>query len=145
MRFPATALALICFGCAEGPSAREQALIAEVERRVQLPKGAGELRCYKRYYTVVRGKQLREILDGFDRMPFPEMLVGTYREPNPGETPGITWVSSREDIPDLHDGGCTDMNVWYAAGWPDKDIKAMCSLDISGNLPEEIRGKPLTC
>jgi hypothetical protein len=145
MRFPAVALTLICLGCTETPSTQEQALIAEVERRVQLPKGAGELRCYKRYYTVVRGKQLKEMLGGSEGLPFRELLIGTYREPDVEETPGIKWVGSREGVPKLHDGGCGDMTVWYAAGWPDNDLKAICSLDFSGNVPEEIVGKPLAC
>ena len=62
MRFIIAALALLCFGCAERPNSQEQALISEVEKRVHLPTGAGELRCYRRYYTVVRGKHLQEML-----------------------------------------------------------------------------------
>lgn len=145
MRFPTIALVLLCFGCAEGPSSPEQALISEVEKRVHMPKGAGELRCYKRYYTVVRGKQLEELLGDLEKLPFREMLIGTYREPGPEDKPGIQWVGSSRDVPKIYDGGCGDMRVWYAVGWPEKEIKASCSFDFSGNIPEEIRGKPLTC
>lgn len=146
MRFLCTAAALACLGCAEAPGPREQALVARVEKHVQLPKGAGALRCYKRYYAVIRGKQLEELLGGSDP-PVRELLVGHYREPGERreDAPGIRWVDRIEDIPTIHDAGCSDLQVWYAEGWPEKDIKAGCAPDFAGSIPEEIKGKPLTC
>lgn len=79
------------------------------------------------------------------RLPFREMLVGIYREPGLKEKPGIQWVKSPKEVPEIADGGCSDIGVLYAAGWPEKQVKATCSLDFSGSIPEEIRGKPLTC
>jgi hypothetical protein len=145
MRRLILACALICFGCTSGPTEREQSLITEVETRVQLPKGAGKLQCYRRYYTVLRGKQLEEYLGGPNRLPYRELLIGTYREPEMGEAPGVKWVASMKEVPELHDGGCLDMTVLFATGWPENKVKALCSLDFSGNMPEEIKGKPLTC
>ena len=144
-RLSALTLALMCFGCTSGPTAREQALIAEAEKRVQLPKGAGKLQCYKRYYIVLRGKQWKELFGGPSPPSYPEFLVGTYQEPGPREMPGIRWVTSMKDIPRLDDAGCQSMTVWYPAEWPGEKVKALCALDFSGNMPEEIQGKPLTC
>lgn len=147
MRSLVIAFALICFGCAERPNSQEQALIAELEKRVTLPKGAARLQCYKRYYSVVRGKELEDMVGSplAANLPFREMLVGTYREPGPGDEPGIQWVRSPKEVPEIGDGGCSDIRVLYAAGWPEKQVKATCSLDFSGSIPEEITGKPLTC
>lgn len=86
-----------------------------------------------------------EYLGGPDRLPYRELLVGTYREPDANETPGIKWVASMKEVPKLYDRGCQDMTVWFAAGWPENKVKALCSLDFSGNIPEEIKDKPLTC
>jgi len=75
---------------------------------------------------------------------FRELLVGTYREPEEGEAPGIEWVGNLEDVPDMHDGGCWDMTVVYAEEMPG-EVVASCALDISGDQPEEVGGRPLTC
>lgn len=147
MRSSVIILALICFGCTERPNSREQALIAEVEKSVQLPKGAGSLQCYKRYYSVVRGKELEEMVGRqlAARLPFREMLIGIYREPDHKEKPGIQWVKSPKEIPEISDGGCSDLRVWYAVGWSEQQVNATCSFDFAGSIPEEIRGTPLTC
>lgn len=145
MRRLTLALVLACFGCASGPSAREQALVAELEKRVVLPRGAGELRCYTRYYALVRGKQLEELLGVPGKLPMRELLIGTYREPKAGEKPGIRWVASPSDVPRIHDAGCSSMTVWYDPDWPEKQVQASCSPDFAGSVPQEIHGKPLRC
>jgi hypothetical protein len=139
-------LVLVCFGCTEGPDPKEKSLLAEVERRVVLPKGAGELRCYKRYYAIVRGKQLEELLmsDAND-LPFREILIGLYRRPGREEEPGIQWVENPEDMPKFYDGGCNTLRVSHAAGLFEKKIKATCSFTISGNIPDKFQGQLPIC
>lgn len=145
MRSVVAALTLLCFGCAERPNSQEQALISEVEKRVHLPTGAGELRCYKRYYTVVRGKHLQQMFDNTANLPFREMLIGMYRIPRPDEKPGIQWFSNPDDVPKIYDSGCGTLRVSYATGWPEKELTATCSFDISGTIPEEVREQPPAC
>jgi len=147
MRSTTLALTFLCAACAQQPSSKEQAMIDTVEKHVKLPKGAGPLRCYTRYYTVVRGKDLEKLLGGSNSLGVSELLVGRYREPdvNAGERAGIEWLTDTSALPEIHDAGCTDMQVWYTSGWPAEKVIALCSLDFSGNMPEEIGGKPLTC
>lgn len=142
MRDVAIVLALLCHGCGAHPNSHQQDLIAEVERQVHLPNGAGDLRCYRRYYSVMDEKELQALLG--DRAVH-EMIIGIYRKPSAIEKPGIVWMANPKDMPHVDDGGCDILRVAYPMPWPENEIKARCSPDISGDIPEKMTGRPPAC
>lgn len=142
MRVLPTILALACFGCTGHPTADEKALVAEVEKLVALPKGGGELKCYERHYTILRGKDAENYvgvpLDGLNNRA---LLVGRYRI---GSEPGIHWAKNATELPAIADGGCNDIRVVHVVGNQEKSIPATCSITMAGVPPTEVT-PPVTC
>lgn len=130
--------------CTSDTPPENRALISAVEERAVMPKGAGDLKCYKGYYTVVRGKQLQEIFGGKE-VPFSEMLVGIIRPPDSTNKPGIEWVDNIDEVGKIGDGGCEDMRIYHPIGPPEQKINVTCSFTFSGDIPEAVHGDPITC
>jgi hypothetical protein len=80
-------------------SAREAALINEIEKRVQLPPGASSMWVYWRKYTYMADKT----------------VIGIYINQtmvDSGGVPSSTWVR-RSQMPRISGGGCGVVTVFY--------------------------------
>ncbi|MDR2858118.1 MAG: hypothetical protein LBV50_09755 [Novosphingobium sp.] len=142
MRTLPAILALACFGCTEHPTAGEKALISEVENLVALPKGGGELKCYERHYTILRGKDIEKYAGtALVWLGKRELLIGHYRI---GSKPGVHWVKNVDKLPNIMDGGCNDIRIIHVVGIHEKSIPATCSFTYAGDVPEEVM-LPVTC
>jgi hypothetical protein len=98
---------------ASGPTAEETAIMDRIERRgLRLPRGAGPLASYARYYAW----QARR--DGARR------VVAIWVR-STGEQPGRRWVRER-DLPLIFDGSCGVINISY-------DVAARYIEDITCN------------
>ena len=123
--------------CSERITSDQAALIANVEKRVAMPKGAGDLKCYERHYSVLRDKEVDTYL-GFhlSRTAGRSLLVGTYRF---GGHPGVYWTRSTDDLPrKIEDGGCDDIGILHMVGDPERSIPAMCSTTMAGSMPDQV-------
>lgn len=70
------------------------------------------------------------------------LLVGEYRI---GPHPGVYLAKGVKDLPpEVADGGCDNIQVWYVVGDLPKRIAATCSANIAGVSPAEI-SPPVTC
>ena len=127
--------------CSNHPTDEEQALASYVEKSVVLPKGAGSLQCYERYYVLLESDEANKRA-GFD-VPQRKLLIGDYilASDRNGGVAGIYWSKRKEDVPVMHDGGCSAIRVWYVPGV--KPI-ATCSLDFAGKIPTVIE-PPVAC
>jgi len=76
-----------------------------IEARVVMPKEAGPLNSYRRFYYRKGGK-----------------VVGVYVA---GEKPGREWIARRVDAPLIMDGGCSVVNVHFDTS--SKEIQAFCN------------------
>ena len=111
-------------------------MIAEFEKRVQLPPNAPALSCYRRYYSLISAERFKQMWGVASEPDFREVLIGTYRLPEAGQQAGIEWVSDPEDVPVRHDSGCGTLNATYVPEFADNDFVAECSADIAGSIPK---------
>lgn len=133
MRICLAFLALLAAtACSPRPSREDQAIIDLVEKRVTLPKGAGKLSCYRRYYTVLRGKQIADELGA--QVSDKPVLLGRYVL---GKNPRVIWKASTKEMPIVFDGGCEILHVMYFPDHPELPV-AGCGLTFAGTSPEAI-------
>jgi hypothetical protein len=108
--------ALLALGCADAPAqnnqgatppaapsgrdAEQQALMDRIEREVRLPRGAGPVASYARFYAwqQQRGDGVRKVVAVYENLT--------------GAASGRRWVTERE-FPVIMDGGCGVVSLSY--------------------------------
>ncbi|MCW3848287.1 hypothetical protein OF829_13660 [Sphingomonas sp. LB-2] len=133
---------LLLAGCSGGcsqPTAEQNAIAADIEARVVLPKGAGNLKCYERYYAFAGDADQKRLLNF--NLPGKRVVFGSYVV---GKKPGVHWVASIDDFPDLQDAGCDKLNVFYIEGDKTLPIEASCSFTFAGTIDNAVE-PAVTC
>ncbi len=142
MRIVIPCLCVIAASCNQVPPEQE-ALVNYVERRVELPKGAGNLQCYERHYALLGRETLKRYFEGVADPP-PRVLIGKYIR-GQDRQPGVYMKASESDLPEISDAGCSVLTVFHIPGDTHRDgLKASCSANIAGVTPDEIN-PPVTC
>jgi hypothetical protein len=116
----------------------------QIEQRVQLPKGAGSLGEYSRYYA---DGDSGEVVAAYLMIPKDERRPGEACEELDRNVEGHTvpcepiglpwaipagqrrWLKDKRDLPFINDGGCADVNVTY-----DRAKSAVTSVECNGQL-----------
>lgn len=122
--FMALLSALMLGGCSDFD--RERQIISEIEESIKLPKGAGPMSSYSRYYAqqsdgaiiaayVIHGEGFKDdVLRACREVkgtPFPcPTRGGQVRLAEAGKS---LWIGDPHDLPFILDGGCTDISVEY--------------------------------
>lgn len=123
---------VVLAGCSTAEARQREALMDQIEDRVQLPKDAGPMASYRRYYASSGdGKVTAVYLMPFDDGPRPgdiceEILTDFTTREVPCEPMEFEWeipagerkwLSDHLSLPFINDGGCMQVTIEY-------DVKA---------------------
>ena len=135
-------------GCKkELSSADKAAYIADAERRITLPPGAGDLRCYRRRYTILPGHGKLEghrLLTGMYDLTVHPVYDGKGRRIgiNTSGKPGAQWDDKM--TLGFADQGCETLYFQYDLDAEPSSVTAQCAPDFSGRGPFEVH-PPVVC
>jgi hypothetical protein len=83
--------------CSPSKSASQELKMVKIEKQVQLPSGAWQLRDYDRFYTGTdHGK-----------------ILAVYLLPPGGRRGQRRWLDKPEDLPFIDGGGCAEINLTF--------------------------------
>ena len=126
LRIAATAALLS--GCSTPEERGREALMDQIEKQVQLPKGARPLSEYARYYAETGKSEVHAVYlipisgelgpgEGCSELTENFSLKDVPCEPTadfPGLAPGERkWVADEDELPFMMDGGCMQVTVVF--------------------------------
>jgi hypothetical protein len=138
-RFALLMLSGCAAACANHPTAEQNAIVADIERRVVLPRGAGDLKCYERYYLIANEADQKRLYGV--ALSGKRVVLATYVA---GKKPGVRWIDSADGFPDLQDAGCGKLSAVYIVGDPAFPVEAACAPDLAGRIGNVV-DPPVTC
>lgn len=113
-------------------------LVRDIELRVLLPKGAGDLACYQREYSIVKAPNTAFIVGEYH-------LATPYMGMNAGDLkPGVIWEKRENLTMGFVDQGCR--TLWFKHPLHDigSSIQAKCGPTLDGTLPKTVN-PPVEC
>lgn len=125
--------------CTAELTAEERAtLVGDVERRVLLPEGAGDLACYQREYSIVKASNTVYLVGEYH-------LATRYMGMDAGDLkPGVIWEKRENLTMGFVDQGCR--TLWFKRPLDDigSSIQAKCGPTFDGTLPTKVNS-PVEC
>ncbi len=120
--------ALLLTNCSTPEERQQNALMDQIEKQVQLPKGARPLGDYARYYTYAEngdvhgvylmpfndesraGESCEELSANFTSRDVP---CPSLQSPDAIAVGKRKWLVDRHDLPFINDGGCMEVDVVF--------------------------------